>query len=136
MSDELDIIDPQPESLTIDGEEMELRPLTVGRLPAFTRAIRPMMPFFQDGEFDVVDLLADHGEDLIAAVAIASGRPSPWIEALDPINFVELATAAIQVNMDFFNRRLVPAIQAKASALSAGLPSSSDSREQDTAAES
>ena len=57
MSD-LDNLVPQAVELVIDGEPLAIRPLKVGQLPAFLRAITPVM---QQIGGDCIDWLALFG---------------------------------------------------------------------------
>lgn len=98
----------------MSGGTFTVSPLTVGQIPSFARAIRPIAPALQGGEADWLGLLADHGDAVIAAVSIASSITPKDLAALGPDEFVALATACMEVNMDFFVRRLTPAVSAAA----------------------
>lgn len=133
--DDLEVLAPAEVKVQAGGRAFTVRPLTVGQLPAFTRALRPMLPAVQkalagDGSVDpaaIADLIADHGDALIDAVAIAVGVKRAAVEALDPLAFVELAAPVIKVNADFFARRLHPAVMQAAQAMTAGAGSTSSS---------
>jgi hypothetical protein len=64
-----------------------------------------------EGEVDWVSLVAEHGERLIAAAAVATGEAEEDIEALRPDEFVLLCGAIFESNMDFFVHRLAPAME-------------------------
>ena len=100
---------PVPTSLVIGGESLELTPLKVGELPAFARAVQPVVDSLSVSN-DWMALLAKHGEAVIAAVAIASRRPAAWVAGLELDEAVRLADAVFEVNADFFIRRLLPVI--------------------------
>lgn len=104
---------PVPETVTIGGETLGLTPLKVGELPAFARAVQPMVQRFSASP-DWLALMADDGEAVIEAVSIASRRPREWVAGLDLDDAVRLAQAVFEVNADFFVRRLMPAIDAAA----------------------
>ncbi len=55
-------------------------------------------------------LMAEHGEAVIAAIAIAARRPVDWVAGLDLDEAVRLAEAVFGVNADFFIRRLLPSV--------------------------
>lgn len=116
MSD-LSVIDPEPTVVEFRGKKVSIRPLRVGQLPQFARAVAPMagaltaaMDNFGPGQF--LDLLAAHGDRLIEAVAIGSGVSRTEIEASDPAELLALAMPIVKVNADFFGRRLIPALAA------------------------
>lgn len=104
---------PVPETVTIGGETLGLMPLKVGELPAFARAVQPMVQRLSASP-DWLALMADDGEAVIEAVSIASRRPLEWVAGLDLDDAVRLAQAVFEVNADFFVRRLMPAIDAAA----------------------
>lgn len=103
-----------PQVVQAGGSAYAIRPLTVGQLPAFTRALKPALPalnglFASEAELgaeQIAGLVADHGDSLITAVAIALKAPRPDIEELDLVEFMTLLPAIIKVNADFFARSL------------------------------
>lgn len=109
---------PLPVSLLIAGDTLELTPLKVGELPAFTRAIRPFAERL-GADPDWFALLAEHGEAVLDALAIASRRPRAWVEGLDVDEAIRLAEALLEVNADFFVRRVSPEIARVAASLDA-----------------
>jgi hypothetical protein len=100
---------PVPVSIEIAGERIDLTPLKVGELPAFARAIQPVAAGLSASP-DWLALLAEHGEAVIEAIAIASRRPRDWVASLDLDEAVRLAEAVFGVNTDFFIRRLLPSV--------------------------
>jgi hypothetical protein len=109
---DLDVLDPPEHSVTVAGQSITVRPLTIGQLPRFARAIQPAAPVlagFQDPDW--LALIAEHGEALIAAAAVATGIESKEIESLAPDEFVLLCGIIFEVNVDFFVQRLGPAME-------------------------
>ena len=100
---------PVPVSVEIAGERIDLSPLKVGEVPAFARAVQPIAASLLASP-DWLALLAEHGEAVIAAVAIAARRPVDWVAGLDLDEAVHLAEAVFGVNADFFIRRLLPSV--------------------------
>lgn len=111
MTDHLDILDPPDRRVKVGGVEIVVRPLTIGQLPRFVRAIQGAMPQLSDGDLNWVSLVADHGEGLIAAAAVATGQDPKDIEALPPDEFVLLCGAIFEINCDFFLQRFAPAME-------------------------
>ena len=109
MSDTFAALPPVPVSLVIGGERLELTPLRVGDVPAFARAVQPVAASLSASP-DWLALLAEHGEAVIAAVAIATRRPVDWVAGLELDEAVRLAEAVFEVNADFFIRRLLPSV--------------------------
>ncbi|MBD9368859.1 hypothetical protein [Xanthomonas sp. XNM01] len=141
MSDALDVIEPAPAAVQYRGEQLEVRPLTVGAVPAIVRLARPVIdrvlsleavPDAADGStVDLaLDLIDAHGETLFKAVGLAIERDAAWVAGGDIGEFVDLVLVLVQVNRDFFAQRLVPLLQARRTAQATGAgptPSSSSS---------
>ncbi len=108
------IYQPKALDVTVGGETISVKALTVGQIPAFARAIRPCAPALQGGGADWLALLADHGDAMIDSVGIATGLDVEHLYGLPPDEFVALASAVMEVNMDFFVRRLAPTVSAAA----------------------
>ncbi len=106
---ELEVIFPRGEVINIAGERIEIRPLVLGELPAMLRAIRPFSGELSQ-EPDWLALLAEHGEALLAALALASHRPHEWVESLPLDEAITLAATVFEVNADFFVRRVAPRV--------------------------
>ena len=113
---------PMPASVEIAGEHIELTPLKVGEVPAFARAVQPIAVSLSASP-DWLALLAEYGEAVIAAVAIASRRPVDWVAGLQLDEAVRLAEAVFEVNADFFIRRLLPSVTQAAARIGQALES-------------
>ena len=129
MSD-LDNLVPQTVELVIDGEPLAIRPLKVGQLPAFLRAITPVMQYLGGDGIDWLALFGERGDDLLTAVSIAIGKPRGWVDALDADEAILVAAKVIEVNADFFTRTVMPRLdgliaQTSAVAVTAGSTPSS-----------
>ena len=108
---------PVPVTLVIGGERLELTPLKVGDVPAFARAVQPVAASLSVSP-DWLALLAEHGEAVIDAVAIASRRPPEWVTNLALDDAVRLAEAVFEVNADFFIQRVLPSLTEAATRVS------------------
>lgn len=113
---------PVPLSIEIAGERIDLSPLKVGEVPAFARAVQPIAVGLSASP-DWLALLAEHGEAVIAAIAIATRRPVDWVAGLDLDEAVRLAEAVFGVNADFFIRRLLPSVTQAAARIGQALES-------------
>ena len=105
---DLDTLVPQGIELVIDGEPLVIKPLKVGQLPGFLRAISPVMQQISSTEIDWLALFGERGDDLLTAVSIAVGKPRAWVDALDADQAILLAAKVIEVNADFFTRTVMP----------------------------
>ena len=111
-ADDLGIIDPPSITVMFKGRPREIRPLTVGQLPAMMRALRDVeMPSTLDAHglaSQLPALIADNGEAIIQAAVIASGEARAGVESAALDEFVTLVAAIIEINSDFFVRTLLP----------------------------
>ena len=108
---------PVPVTLVVGGERLELTPLKVGDVPVFARAVQPVAASLSASP-DWLALLAEHGEAVIDAVAIASRRPPEWVTNLALDDAVRLAEAVFEVNADFFIQRVLPSLTEAATRVS------------------
>jgi len=101
---------PEIRQFDVAGRVVAIAPLKVRQIPAFTRAISPVLGPLAAG--DVLTAVAVGGEDLTRAVGIATGEDEAWLGELNADDFLLLAAAVIEVNADFFARRVLPALTA------------------------
>lgn len=130
--DDLNALVPPSASLTVGGETLAVSPLRIGELPAFTRAIAPAVAEFRRDSIDWLALFGLHGEAILTALAVATRKPRAWIESLAADEAILLAATVIEVNSDFFARRVLPKVEAAmakvpAATAAAGSTSPSDS---------
>nr|WP_279196681.1 DUF6631 family protein [Ralstonia mannitolilytica] len=113
---DLDLLVPQTQSLEIAGQRLTISPLVIGELPAMLKAVRPFAEQLT-GEPDWLALLCEHGDALLAALALASRRPREWVDALALDDAITLAATVFEVNADFFVHRVAPKVGALAQSL-------------------
>lgn len=137
-SDGLDVLAPSGASVTYRGEDIAVSPIKIGAIPAIVRSARPVIDALFDnggvpasGSTDELSLLltliGDHGDGVFAAVALCIDRDEAWVRKGDAAEFYELAKTILQVNRDFFIRRLAPLLGGRAAEL-ASLLSSGDGK--------
>ena len=107
---DLEKLIPQAFQITAGGETLAVKPLKIGQIPAFLRAISPVMQQLAGSEIDWLSLFGQHGEDLLSAVAIAVGKPREWVDELSADEAIVLAAKVIEVNADFFTHTVIPKI--------------------------
>lgn len=137
-TDDLEVLESaRRATVNYAGGVIEVRPLTIGQLPGFTRAARPIIEQLAPSrgagggleiklaEIDVgvvLDWIERYGERLCEACAIAVGKRVEEIKAGAPDEFLELVTRILAVNFDFFVRRLLPSVTHALGAAEAVLP--------------
>jgi len=125
-SSDLDTLVPLTQVLELAGQRLTISPLLVGELPAMLKAVRPFAEQLT-GEPDWLALLCDHGDALLAALALASRQPRDRVDALALDEAITLAAAVFEVNADFFVRRVAPKVGDLAQSLNSRLAGSTPS---------
>jgi hypothetical protein len=108
LMNDLETLIPQALELVIDGEPLAIQPLKVGQMPAFLRAITPVVQQLGSNGVDWLTLFGEHGDELLTAVSIAVSKPRTWVDALDADKAILLAAKVIEVNADFFTQTVMP----------------------------
>lgn len=112
---------PLADTLVIGDETLEITPLRVGELPSFARAVQPIAGRLSTDP-DWLRLLAEDGDAVLQALAIACRRPLPWVADLAIDDAIRLAEAVFAANADFFLRRVVPEITRASAGLQQRMP--------------
>jgi hypothetical protein len=127
-TDSMEVLAPSGASVKYRGEDIAVSPIKIGAIPAIVRSARPVIDALFDnggvpasGSTDELSLLltliGDHGDGVFAAVALCIGRDEAWVREGDTAEFYELAKTILQVNRDFFIRRLAPLLGGRAAEL-------------------
>lgn len=136
----LDAIAPVGQDVKLsDGTTITVKPIKLGQLPRFVKAIRPIFgalvaltpdtssPGVEGGQgaepdadpaavpdvdpAAIIELYADHGESIAEALAIVTGETRARLDALDLEEALALILALWEVNRDFFVHRLLPMLK-------------------------
>ena len=104
--------DVTEKTLTVGGQPLTVRPLRGGPLPAMLKALAPFLPQARNGTLpDLVTMLTTNAEAVLDGVAAATGQTRAWVDALAMDDLANLASAVVEVNADFFIRRMLPALK-------------------------
>ncbi len=106
---DLEVLLPEPLMVEAGGEDIAIGHMKTRQIPIMLRCAGPVVQELQQGAMPI-DIIGRHGELVIAAVAVATGKDSEWVGQLDPHEFLDLFVAVIEVNSDFFVRVLLPRI--------------------------
>lgn len=111
-----------------DGTPVDIAPLKVRQIQPFATALAPVLAGVQivGGQVPIAPLLAAHADAIAAAIAVATGQSATWLGDLDVDVFIDLAAQVVEVNADFFARRVVPMAERQAMAISAALSPNQD----------
>lgn len=126
-----DAIESRKISVLLSIGNIDVSPILVKELPAFSRAIEPflqqILAMGDDEDLDVAELLIGNMDQAIEAVSIGARIHRDTLDQISLDELVELAGAVIEINFDFFIRRVIPRVSKLTEALmarAAGLPSS------------
>lgn len=100
---------PQPVTVAVGGREVAVTPIKVRELPAFASVVEPLLQDITSGA-GVAALMTRDVESLIKAVAIGARLERAFVDDLELDELLNLAAAVLEVNADFFVRRLAPAL--------------------------
>jgi len=106
-----------------DPRGISVNPVKVRDLPRFLKAIEPMAAELAAG--DIAAALMRHADAVIEATAIGAAVERAWLEDQTPDVLAELAARVLEVNADFFFRRVLPAIQGAAHRLTQSVQTAS-----------
>jgi hypothetical protein len=120
-NNELAILTPAGVEVTAGGETITITPIKVKELNIFLAAIQPVLGDLTRKEIDVMALVIKSPETVIKATAIGCRKPVEWIGELEIDELTKLALAVIEVNADFFIRKVLPAVQTSMQNLTAKL---------------
>ena len=117
MSNEMEILFPEGKILDINGEEITIKPLTFGQIPKASKMAAPIIKAMAKSEMagdsvmdlagNWVDILAIGGEDLLNLIGWAIGKDRAWFDTLQMDDGVELVKSVIEVNADFFTKKVM-----------------------------
>ena len=127
------LTDPEPRRVPIRGEVLDILPLRMKQLSAFSKAVDPCLQAIIAGQWKAA--LDDNSDALAKAVGIATGRGDVWAMGLYPDEFLVVCEAVLEVNLDFFARLVMPkatGLGTKLGLLLAGATSSPDLSKADT----
>lgn len=119
---QLDALANVPLTVSVGGRELAVTPIRVAELPAMVRACEPIFALLAGG--DVLDSLVRDPDSAINAIAIGARIPRAELDALELDELVLLGGAVLQVNADFFARRLAPAFITASEKVTAALAGS------------
>lgn len=122
--EDIEQLAPTARILMAGGRTVEITPIRVRELAAFTRAVQPLVRAIGSGGGDMATLLAEHADAVIEATAVGARLERGFIEGLALDELYDLADTVLAVNLDFFMRALLPRIEKSSSRLMAAMAGS------------
>ncbi|QPC30981.1 hypothetical protein IS481_14745 [Caldimonas thermodepolymerans] len=113
---------PLTATVEVGGESITVREFGFGQIPTVAKhlaAVFSNASIGPSGEINLPQLIAQGGEDVMAILALAAGKPRSWLDTLSVDEGVGLLSAVIAVNKESFAKKLMPALS-KLGAAAAG----------------
>ena len=125
MSDDSQVLFPGKEVKLSSGEVLHVKPFTF--IECMTSAAKLARSFAGSLKTaNVLDIVADGGEDVLRLVQLAVKKPDKWWANLMPDDGLALTTAVLEVNRSFFLERLKAPLESLTKAIGEqSLPASS-----------
>lgn len=103
----LDDLIPASRTVTVGGRDVVVEVLRMRQIPGFTRAIAKPWPLIATGDYLAV--VVEFQDEVVEAVKVVTGLETAFLQDLHPDEFMALAEAVFEVNLDFFARAVFPA---------------------------
>ena len=116
MSDnqELQVLFPN-EDVTVNGEVLQIKPLTFGQLPKALKVMEKLGSLFTQtfskenaSQADMLTFLAHGGDELLELVCLGVGKKKEWFDTVPMDEGIKLTIKFIEVNSSFFTQRVLP----------------------------
>ena len=114
---ELNTLFPVGKQISIKDENLTLKPFKFGELPKVFKAIETLSGtigvLMRDRNVNpasITTLIAEGGDGILELMVIGSKKDKSWIEDLEMDEGVDLLTAIIEVNADFFIQKVLPTL--------------------------
>lgn len=115
VDDSMAVLATPKATISVHGKTIDISPITLGELPAFTTAVRSIFHLLRnmsgDEETILFDLLQNYPTDFAMLVAVGARTDADWVMALPLDDVASVAEAVVASNRDFFIRRLLPLLK-------------------------
>jgi hypothetical protein len=109
-ADELTQLLAGAEEVTVKSEIISVMPFKFGQLPAILRHIGALARFAEGDNFNIVRAITEGAEDVLACLAVATGKPREWFDTIEIDDGINLLKAVVNVNEEFFKKKLLPLV--------------------------
>lgn len=110
-TNEVALLFPQGKTVTLKGEEILIKPFGFGKFPkvlALMKGFKPPAEGTALNTFNIAEMVADNAEGVMDLAALATGKDKKWFDDVGMDEGIELLKVVLEVNADFFVRRLQP----------------------------
>lgn len=108
---ELEALQPQIATVTINNEIIEIKPFKFKQFFAALKHLSNMIADvnqYEDQTIQLIRLLGEHPDDVVGLMALATGKPAAFFDTLDTDAGLDIAIAVWNVNKDFFGQKIQP----------------------------
>ena len=120
MTDQLEVLFPTGKEITLSGRQFVIKPFTFGQLPKVLKAVKKSTKMIEEQGIStsnvnseaVLTILSESGTDLIDLLSEIMAVEKDFIEGLQVDEAIILITSFIEVNSDFFSKKVAPVLQA------------------------
>lgn len=116
---QLATIFPIGEHLVLQDTDVHIKPFKFGEMAKVFKLLAPLGEAMSSshaalGPMGLVTALFGHeGDEIFHLCALVAKQPLDWVHNLDMDEAVDLMTAIVEVNHDFFIRKVVPMLVSK-----------------------
>jgi hypothetical protein len=122
MTDQLEVLFPRNIQVEVNDEQINLTPFKFGQINKVVKVATPMFGLLKtqvdlsktEGEVgaQIMELVVTNGGDALSEVIqIATNKSKQWVDELDNDKVIELLVGIVEVNKDFFTKKVLPLIQ-------------------------
>lgn len=115
MSNELTQLFPSGKQISIKDENLTIKPFKFGELPKVFKTIEPITGSLtqlinnrDNPAVAIAGIFATGGDSIVELLVIGAKKPVEWVNDLEMDEGIELLTAVIEVNADFFIQKVLP----------------------------
>lgn len=128
MTENLTIALGETKKKVVNGKELEIQPIKLKTFQQVMTHAGKLMPYMkkppEDGRqmFELITILLDKEYDsCVQLIALLSGTEKEWVEELAIDDALQVLSWIVEMNLDFFINRLLPALRVSAVGLIGGL---------------
>jgi hypothetical protein len=111
MDKELEVLVPQSKTVTVAGEDIEIKPFKFRDFTTVSRAISNILEAMNGAEFGLATFLkamGTCGDSVTDVLTVATRKTKSWVADLDMDAAFEIAVAVLTVNVSFFTQKVLP----------------------------
>ena len=113
----LETLFPTGKTTTVRGVEITIKPFRFGDLSKVFKAADPILGTLLsalnagNGQFEAISkVVAESGDNVVDLMVIGTKQPRAWVEELDMDEGIDLFISILEVNADFFVRKVLPGL--------------------------